>query len=171
MKSSNPDVSQSDSARPLHRRIVAVMLGALVLGCTLSIDAVAHQGPHHGADRGRQGPRFSPPAPTHGHLREPSYHGRQVARHHQFRADDRARLQQHYRRSLGSVRIDRRPHFRAGYAIPRAYRPHVVIVPQNLRRQLPPPPRGYRIGYYEGYSVVYDPVTFTILSVLDLLTH
>ncbi len=34
---------------------------------------------------------------------------------------------------------------------------------------LPPPPPGYRIGYYGGYCVVYNPVTFVILSFVDLL--
>ena len=28
----------------------------------------------------------------------------------------------------------------------------------------------YEIGYYQGYTLVYNPTTFVILSVLDLLT-
>jgi Ni/Co efflux regulator RcnB len=59
----------------------------------------------------------------------------------------------------------------AGRVIPVAYRPQVAVLPAHVHRHLPPPPRGYRVGYYQGYSVVYDPVTFTILSVLDLLTR
>ena len=69
------------------------------------------------------------------------------------------------------VRVDRRPMFSPGRIIPVPYRSHVAVLPAHVHRHLPPPPRGYRVGYYEGYSVVYDPVTFTILSVLDLLGH
>jgi Ni/Co efflux regulator RcnB len=95
-------------------------------------------------------------------LRQPSY---------RFRTEDRAHLRRYYQAPLGTVRVERRPHFSVGYAIPRAYRSHITVMPQHVRRHLPPPPRGYQVGYYQGYSVVYDPVTFTILSVLDLLTH
>ena len=34
---------------------------------------------------------------------------------------------------------------------------------------LPPIPPGYAVGYYNGYCVVYDPASFYILSVLNLL--
>jgi Ni/Co efflux regulator RcnB len=90
---------------------------------------------------------------------------------YRFRDADRHYLQRHYRSSLRTVRVDRRPLFVPGRIIPVAYRPQVAVLPAHVHRHLPPPPRGYRVGYYEGYSVVYDPVTFTILSVLDLLTR
>ena len=90
---------------------------------------------------------------------------------YRFRDADRGYLQRHYRSSLHTVRVDRRPMFSPGRIIPVAYRSHVAVLPAHVHRHLPPPPRGYRVGYYEGYSVVYDPVTFTILSVLDLLGH
>jgi hypothetical protein len=102
-----------------------------------------------------RGPRFAPPPP--------------VA--YRFRDSDRSHLQRHYQSSLRLVRVDRRPVFTAGRVIPVAYRPQVAVLPAHVHRHLPPPPRGYRVGYYQGYSVVYDPVTFTILSVLDLLTR
>jgi hypothetical protein len=104
--------------------------------------------------RVERGPRFAPPPVAY-----------------RFRDSDRSHLQRHYRSSLRMVRPDRRPVLMAGRAIPVAYRPQVAMMPAHVHRHLPPPPRGYRVGYYQGYSVVYDPVTFTILSVLDLLTR
>lgn len=92
----------------------------------------------------------------------PSYH---------FGASDRAFLHHHYRASLRSVRIEHRPYFGPGYTIEPAYRRHVAVLPSHHRRHLPPPPHGYEMGYYEGYGVVYDPLTFTILAVLDLMTR
>jgi Ni/Co efflux regulator RcnB len=93
-----------------------------------------------------------------------------VAPYH-FRAADRAYLQRHYQSSLRTVRVDRRPHFARGHVIPQAYRSHLTVLPPHLRHRLPPPPRGYQVGYYQGYSVVYDPLTYGILSVLDLLVR
>ena len=34
---------------------------------------------------------------------------------------------------------------------------------------LPPPPPGYMMGYFDGYVVVYDPVTYFVADVVDLL--
>lgn len=110
-------------------------------------------------------PRHAPPPRYH----EPS---RLIVHpQYRFRDSDRHYLQRHYHPSLRSVRLDRRPHFAPGHAIPAVYRSQVTVLPPHLRHRLPPPPRGYQVGYYQGYSVVYDPVSFTILSVLDLLTR
>ena len=38
-----------------------------------------------------------------------------------------------------------------------------------LPRTLPPPPPGYRLGYYDGYVVAYDPTTQIVADVLDLV--
>jgi Ni/Co efflux regulator RcnB len=110
-----------------------------------------------------------PPSPVPSHARQHAQAPRLP--YYRFRANDRAHLQRYYQAPLRTVRPDRRPHFRAGYVVPPAFRPHIAVVPLHARRHLPPPPRGYQVGYYEGYSVVYDPLTFTILSVLDLLSH
>ena len=42
-------------------------------------------------------------------------------------------------------------------------------LPPDIYGYLPPPPPGYSMGYYQGYVVVYDPVTFYIANVIDLL--
>lgn len=112
--------------------------------------------PAHGAS-GRDNPRAAQP-------------GRNDTRY-DFRDQDRSRLQQHYRRSLQNVDREHRPQFESGREIPRAYRGYMTPAPAALRAQLPPPPEGYTLGYYQGYTVVYDPTTFVILSVIDLLNR
>jgi hypothetical protein len=59
--------------------------------------------------------------------------------------------------------------FVIGGSIPFGDRGYFTPVPPHLLGYLPAPPPGYVIGYFDGYCVVYDPVTFTILSFVDLL--
>ena len=161
-------VSNPLAAGRLNRRTFGIMLGALALCSIVVVEpAAAQPTTKHGysSDRAVQAPRFSPPAPVASRPRD------RVNPAYRFRADDRARLQRYYHGSFDTVRVDRRPYFSAGRTIPGAYRSHIAVVPLQMRRHLPPPPHGYRLGYYQGYSVVYDPVTFTILSVLDLLAR
>ncbi|MCB5185856.1 hypothetical protein LG201_11645 [Methylobacillus gramineus] len=89
--------------------------------------------------------------------------------HYHFRDDDRYRLRHQYDRSLRMVNRDHRPYFQAGYAVLPAYRPYITPVPVQVLHRLPPPPPGYVIGYYQGYNVVYDPVSFVVLTTIDLL--
>ena len=42
-------------------------------------------------------------------------------------------------------------------------------LPPGVVGYIPPPPPGYVVGYFDGYVVVYDPISFTVLSVMDLL--
>jgi len=42
-------------------------------------------------------------------------------------------------------------------------------VPSSSYRTLPPPPPGYRFGYYDGYVVAYNPTTQIVADVLDLV--
>ncbi len=42
-------------------------------------------------------------------------------------------------------------------------------MPIALYGSMPPIPPGYQAGYFDGYVVVYDPVTYFIADVLDLL--
>lgn len=54
------------------------------------------------------------------------------------------------------------------------YFPYVDIgylspVPPSMWGMLPPIPPGYQVGYYNGYVVVYDPVTYYIVGVIDLM--
>lgn len=87
----------------------------------------------------------------------------------EFREDDRARLQKHYAKILPNVDREHRPRFNAGAPVPEGYRGHFTAPPANLVRHLPPPPEGCQYGYYQGYVVTYNPATFVIASVIDLL--
>jgi Ni/Co efflux regulator RcnB len=65
----------------------------------------------------------------------------------------------------------RQPVFYRGRAIPVGYRHAIQPLPAAYRYRVPVAPRGYSVGYYQGYSVVYDPATFLIISVIDLLAN
>ncbi|MDB5987153.1 MAG: hypothetical protein JWR16_2206 [Nevskia sp.] len=145
-------------------------IGALAFAALACVPAMAQdRGPHGGDDHGQRSDDHGPGGDDHGgdhHAGPSAPHG-----NYQFRDQDRVRLQQHYQKSFARIDRDHRPRFEAGGSIPSAYRHSIVQPPASVRRGLPPPPRGYRIGYYQGYSVVYDPTTFVILSVLDLLNQ
>ena len=46
---------------------------------------------------------------------------------------------------------------------------YITAVPPGLYGYLPPTPPGYQMGYFDGYVVVYDPLTYFIANVVDLL--
>ena len=60
-----------------------------------------------------------------------------------------------------------RVYFGRGERIPSGY--VIQPVPEAYYTDVPPPPPGYRYGYYEGYVVAYDPTTRVIGDVLDLV--
>jgi hypothetical protein len=62
-----------------------------------------------------------------------------------------------------------RPRFAIGGFFPYAYIPYITPAPPSVLGYLPPVPPGYQIGYYQGYVVVYDPVTYFIANVIDLM--
>ncbi|MCL1073138.1 hypothetical protein [Shewanella dokdonensis] len=78
-------------------------------------------------------------------------------------------MQQHYQRILGKVERHQRPTWHKGEVIPERYRPYITPAPSALIRRLNDIPPGCNVGYYQGYSVVYDPTTFAILTLVDLL--
>lgn len=90
------------------------------------------------------------------------------ARDFHFNDQHRERFAQHYRGDADHWR-DRhdRARFERGERIPAGYR--IQPVPAGYYRDVPPPPRGYRYGYYEGYVVAYDPTTRVVGDVLDLV--
>jgi Ni/Co efflux regulator RcnB len=150
-----------------HPSLQAVVVAAALLFTPLA--SFAQGGPpqddrdHHEQghdDHQQQGPS---------HDRGPE-HGNDNT-HYDFRDNDRAQLQSHYQKNLSRVDRSHRPHFEPGQPIPQAYRHSITVAPASVRRGLPPPPAGYTIGYYQGYTVVYNPSTQIILSVLDLLSQ
>lgn len=78
-------------------------------------------------------------------------------------------MRRYYARDLRSINRARRPRFVTGTDIPFGYRSYFRPVPPPLLGYLPPPPPGYAMGYFDGYVVVYDPVSFAILNLVDLL--
>lgn len=86
-----------------------------------------------------------------------------------FQDQHRNNFQQHYSADANRWRNKpNRPQFHAGEAIPRNYA--IRAVPSSYYRGAPPPPPGYRYGYYDGYVVAYNPTSRIIADVLDLVT-
>lgn len=86
-----------------------------------------------------------------------------------FRSADRNSLQRYYATRMRSINRSRRPVFRMGGFFPYGDIQYLSPIPVSLYGTLPPPPPGYQMGYYDGYVVVYDPVTYFIANVIDLL--
>ncbi len=97
-----------------------------------------------------------------------NHHDQDRAEYH-FRAEDREHFRPHYEKDIRQWRQhpDRRHEFRAGERLPSGVR--LKSVPSSYYRTLPPPPPGYRLGYYDGYVVAYNPTTQIIADVLDLV--
>ncbi|MGC2162361.1 MAG: hypothetical protein WA634_10655 [Silvibacterium sp.] len=114
---------------------------------------------------GRPNPGARPPS------HRPPQWGRPPARRpsYQFRPNDRAYLHRYYLSRLGRINRARRPVFVIGGYFPYADIGYISPLPPDLYGYLPPPPPGYQMGYYDGYVVVYDPVTYFIVNVIDLM--
>ncbi len=72
---------------------------------------------------------------------------------------------------MARLNRSRRHHFLVGGYFPRQYVTYLQPIPPDVLGYLPPVPPGYAIGYYDGYTVVYDPTTYLIASVLDLFRY
>ena len=77
----------------------------------------------------------------------------------------------HYRSHLRYIHRSRRPLFSVGGYFPYGDIGYLSPLPVWLYGQLPPPPSGYQMGYFDGYVVVYDPVTYFIANMVDLLAQ
>jgi hypothetical protein len=86
-----------------------------------------------------------------------------------WRPGDRDRMRHYYRRNFGYINRGRRPIFTIGGFIPFGDRGYFRPVPPGLYGYLPPPPPGYMMGYFDGYVVIYDPASYAILNVMDLM--
>jgi hypothetical protein len=70
---------------------------------------------------------------------------------------------------MNNINRSRRPVFTAGSYYPYTDIVYLQPVPQDVYGDLPPPPPGYQMGYYDGYVIVYDPITYFIVNLIDLL--
>lgn len=86
-----------------------------------------------------------------------------------YRPGDRDYFRRYYGPRLGYVNRARRPVFVVGGFIPFGDLGYFSPLPPSLYGYLPPIPPGYQVSYWDGYVVVYDPMTGYILSVMDLM--
>jgi hypothetical protein len=86
-----------------------------------------------------------------------------------FRPTDRAWLRRHYASRLRYINRARRPVFTVGGYFPYGDIGYLSPLPPDVYGYLPPPPPGYRMGYWDGYVVVYDPFTYFIANLIDLM--
>lgn len=109
--------------------------------------------------------------PVHGPNRPPQW-GRppQNRPSYHFRPNDSAYLRHYYRNRLSYINRARRPVFGIGGFFPFADIAYLSPLPSNVYGYLPPPPPGYQMGYFDGYVVVYDPLTYFVANVIDLLS-
>ena len=88
-----------------------------------------------------------------------------------FRPNDRNLLLRHYGSRLRYINRARRPLFAIGGYFPYGDIGYISPLPVGLYGQLPPAPMGYQMGYFDGYVVVYDPVTYFVANMVDLLAQ
>lgn len=131
----------------------------------------ARQQPNRGARPSQSYSQQRRPNQARGNHSRPAQWGRAPSRRgsYSFRSNDRSRLHSYYMARLRSVNRYNRPMFRIGGYFPYADIGYLSPLPPDLYGTLPPPPYGYQMGYYDGYVVVYDPMTYFIASVIDLL--
>lgn len=97
--------------------------------------------------------------------------GKQTQASYEVNSRNREVMHQHYQRILKNVNRYNRPQFIQGQPIPSKYRPYITPSPYSLKKRVPHVPDGYVMGYYQGYTVIYDPKTFVILTLVDLLVN
>lgn len=115
------------------------------------------------ANAGKQAPQERTQQPA------TQQHAAKQNAHYQFRSQDRSKLRQHFQSQLAQVNRANRPRITAGVTLEPSYQTYIVPVPQEVIVALAPPPPGYVFGYYDGYVFVYDPSTFFVIEVIDLL--
>lgn len=130
-----------------------------------------------GPGAGNVRPPVRPVRPNPGGSRPPVRPGRpaqwgrppQNRPSYNFRPNDRDSLRRYYQSRFRSINRSRRPVFSIGGFFPYASIQYLSPLPASLYGTLPPPPPGYAMGYYDGYVIVYDPVSYVIVNVIDLL--
>ena len=123
--------------------------------------------PPNNGGRPQPGPKPQPRPPQH----RPPQWGRPPAHRpsYGFRPGDRDSLRRYYASRFGYINRARRPIFSIGGFLPFADLAYLSPLPVSLYGALPPIPPGCQVGYWDGYVIVYDPMTGYIVSVVDLL--
>lgn len=90
-----------------------------------------------------------------------------------FRPEDRDQFRGHYQSSVNRYQNhpDNRRMWSAGQQLSSTDVRRFQPVPRSYYNNVPPPPPGYRFGYYNGNVYAYNPTTRIIADVLDLVTR
>jgi hypothetical protein len=78
-------------------------------------------------------------------------------------------VRQHFSTEIAHVDRSHRVSFSIGVVVPQTYVASIEPVPAELLVGVAPPPAGYVTGYYDGYMLVYDPQSYVVIDVVDLL--
>ena len=137
----------------------AALFGALIVG--ISAEAQSGPSPHEQQQTGASTTSQNPP-PQWG--QPPA-----TQPHFEFKAADRKALRSYYGTRLRTIRRSGRPSLGPGTYFPAELIPSIQPVSQEAWGSLPPIPPGFQAGFYRGFVMVYDPVTYWIAGVTDLL--
>ncbi len=136
-------------------------------------EAARQQGDRHDANRMPQSDQEPAARQTDDRRenRDANRGGDRASQHaeYHFRGDEKSRLRTRYR-NINTVNRGRRVTIVREQVMPVEIRTEIEPVPADVVSYLPPPPPGYQFGFVDGYCVVYDPTTFLIIDVIDLLS-
>jgi len=88
--------------------------------------------------------------------------------HYSFKGDARTKLRSSYK-SITTVNRSSRVTIVRQQVMPVEIRTRIEPVPVDVVSYLGPPPAGFMFGFVDGYCVVYDPNTFFVIEVIDLM--
>jgi Ni/Co efflux regulator RcnB len=153
------------AGRVARLALITVLISAVGVGVATAQPGQDRRDDNRGQDNGNHKDQGNHGNGNNGNHGNPHDQGNNF----QFRDQDRGNFQSHYSKDVNRwrQRPQGRPQFTRGQRVPSNYR--FQTVPQSYYRDAPPPPAGYRYGYYDGYVVAYNPTTRIIADVLDLV--
>jgi hypothetical protein len=87
--------------------------------------------------------------------------------HYQFKGDAKTKLRSSYK-GMSSVNRSQRVTVVRQQVLPVEVQTRIEPVPVDVVSYLGPAPDGFSYGFVDGYCVVYDPMTFFVIDVIDL---
>jgi hypothetical protein len=89
---------------------------------------------------------------------------------YRFSAHDKAQLRPHYLASHPNMNLSHSWTWHRGVNLPAGWQDQVEpLADADIAMIAPPPPAGYRFGYYKGWAIVYDPDTGVVLDAINLM--
>lgn len=87
-----------------------------------------------------------------------------------FRSQDKSELQPHYLAAHPDAANGPRWNWHRGENLPSGWQGQIQrLAAADIALLVPPPPRGYEFGYYQGWAIVYDPQTGEVLDAVSLM--